>query len=79
MSESQYWLLVEISSIHSEKVIDALKEYMVFGGCRKDICKRHGVSQSYFSYSLKRFQHTHQTVCRLVPFYISEDGFSYKG
>ncbi|HIH9051488.1 TPA: PapB/FocB family fimbrial expression transcriptional regulator [Escherichia coli] len=77
MPEKQYWLLIEISSIHSEKVINALRDYMVLGGRRKDVCERYGVSQSYFSCSLKRFLYIHQVVGRLVFFYMPEKNIPY--
>ncbi|EGC4561141.1 adhesin biosynthesis transcription regulatory family protein [Escherichia coli] len=77
MSESQFWLLAEISPVHSEKVINALRDFLVLGYTRREACERHDVSQSYFSGALKRFQCTHQAVSRLVPFYISENGVPY--
>ncbi|MWP55172.1 transcriptional regulator, partial [Escherichia coli] len=46
---------------------------------RREACERHEVSQGYFSGALGRFQRTHQTVNRLVPFYISETGVPYTG
>lgn len=79
MSESQFWLLAEISPLHSEKVINALRDFLVLGYTRREACERHEVSQGYFSGALGRFQRTHQTVNRLVPFYISEAGIPYTG
>lgn len=79
MPEEQFWLLVSISPIHSEKVINALMDFMVQGYDRKAACERHGVSQGYFSGAIDRFWRTHQTVNRLIPFYISEAGIPYTG
>ncbi|EFB2788107.1 MULTISPECIES: adhesin biosynthesis transcription regulatory family protein [Escherichia] len=79
MSESQFWLLAEISPVHSEKVINALRDFLVLGYTRKEACERHEVSQGYFSGALGRFQRTHLTVNRLVPFYISEASIPYTG
>ncbi|MDY9723034.1 PapB/FocB family fimbrial expression transcriptional regulator, partial [Escherichia coli] len=31
MSESQFWLLAEISPVHSEKVLNALRDFLVLG------------------------------------------------
>lgn len=79
ISENQFWLLAEISPVHSEKVINALRDFLVLGYTRKQACEKHDVSQGYFSGALGRFQRTHQTVNRLVPFYISEAGIPYTG
>lgn len=79
ISESQFWLLAEISPIHSEKVLNALRDFLVLGYTRREACERHEVSQGYFSGALGRFQRTHQTVNSLVPFYISEAGIPYTG
>ncbi|EAO3465108.1 adhesin biosynthesis transcription regulatory family protein [Salmonella enterica] len=78
MSEKQFWLLAEISPIHSEKVLNSLRDFLVLGYTRREACERHEVSQGYFSGALRRFQRTHQTVNRLVPFYISA-GIPYTG
>ncbi|EBX0312422.1 transcriptional regulator [Salmonella enterica subsp. enterica serovar Muenchen] len=72
MADNHFWLLVEVSPLHSEKVIDALRDFLVLGYSRREACERHEVSQGYFSGALGRFLRTHQTVSRLVPFYISE-------
>lgn len=66
VSERQFWLLVEISPIHSKKVIDALRDFLVMGYNRREACERHEVSQGYFSGALRRFHHIHQTVNKLV-------------
>ncbi|UMS19634.1 transcriptional regulator [Escherichia coli] len=70
--DRQFWLLAEISPVHSEKVINALRDFLVLGYTRREACERHEVSQGYFSGALRRFQCIHQTVNSLVPFYISE-------
>ncbi|HBC5825667.1 TPA: adhesin biosynthesis transcription regulatory family protein [Escherichia coli] len=73
----QFLLLVEISSIHSEKVIQALGDYLVYGYSRKEACDRHSVSLSYFSITLKRLRKINQAVYLLAPFYINEkSGFA---
>ena len=79
MSENHFWLLIEVSPVHSEKVINALKDFLVLGYTRREACERHEVSQGDFSGALGRIQHTHQMVNRLVPFYISETGVPYTG
>ncbi|EIY5162720.1 transcriptional regulator [Klebsiella variicola] len=76
VDDIQFFLLIDISSIHSEKVIQALGDYLVYGYSRKEACIRHNVSLSYFSYSLKRLRKINQTVSFLAPFYINEKSSS---
>lgn len=73
MPEFQFWLLIEISPIHSEKMIFALKEFLVQGYSRKDICKKYGISSGYFSSALGRFQRVIFTVIQLMPYYIKKN------
>ncbi|HDQ7021239.1 TPA: transcriptional regulator [Escherichia coli] len=72
MDDIQFLLLVEISSIHSDKVIQSLKDYLVYGYSRKEACERHHVSLSYFSSALKRLKRINQAVSWLVPYYKQE-------
>ncbi len=69
MPEEQFWLLVEISPIHSERMIQALRDFLVMGYSRKEICERYNISPGYFSGALRRFQHVHLTVIQLFPYY----------
>lgn len=68
----QFLLLVEISSIHSEKVIKALGDYLVSGYSRKEACAQHNVSLGYFSDALKRLKAISKVVSWLVPFYTQD-------
>ncbi|EAU2345825.1 transcriptional regulator [Salmonella enterica] len=72
MSELHFWLLIEISPIHSEKIILALKDFLVLGFSRKEVCERHKISSGYFSGALGRFQRVNVTVIQLIPFYFQE-------
>lgn len=72
IDDIQFALLIEISSIHSEKVILSLKDYLVHGYSRKEACNRHNVSLSYFSCALKRLNKVNQAVSWLVPYYVTE-------
>lgn len=71
VSERHFWLLIEISGMHSEKVINALREHLVMGYTRREACEQHGVSQGYLSGALVRIQHLSQTVNNLLPYYVS--------
>ena len=77
VAEHHFWLLVEIAPLHSEKVISALRDFLVLGYSRKEACERHEVSQGYFSGALGRIQRVHLTVNRLIPFYISKAVVSF--
>lgn len=72
MDDMQFLLLIEISSIHSKKVIQALGDYLVYGYSRKESCSRYNVSLGYFSYALKRLNRVNQAVSWIAPFYIKE-------
>lgn len=69
MPELQFLLLIEISPIHSEKVIHALKDFLVVGYSRKEVCERYNISPGYFSGALGRFQRVSLAVSKLTPYY----------
>ena len=69
MSETQFWLLVGASSMHSKKVINALFDYLVNGVTRKDACAEHGVNSGHFSIGLNRLQDLSHTAAKLSVFY----------
>ena len=69
VSKSVFDLLVELSSIHSKKIINALHDYLVLGVDRKIACGRYGASISYFSIALGRIFHTNQIVSQLIYYY----------
>lgn len=64
-----FQLLIELSSIHSQKAIDALESFLVKGCSRKDIYEWYGISPGYFSILLKKIKHVDFTVSQLVPYY----------
>ncbi|EMU6031433.1 transcriptional regulator [Salmonella enterica subsp. enterica serovar Bredeney] len=68
-SEEHFSMLIEISSLRSEKIVNALYEHLVEGIPRKEVCERHGASPSYFSVSLGRLIHIHQLALQLASFY----------
>lgn len=69
LSEEQFWLLVDISPIHSTKVIIALLDYFVNGKSRKSICETHGINNGYLSTSIARFNQTNQIAKKLSVYY----------
>ncbi|HGX5055727.1 TPA: PapB/FocB family fimbrial expression transcriptional regulator [Escherichia coli] len=71
MSEEHFWLLIELSPIHSKKIINALKDFLVNGYDRKDIYKQHNISAGYFSGALGRLRHVSMTIAMLLPYYVN--------
>ncbi|MEC9839863.1 PapB/FocB family fimbrial expression transcriptional regulator [Escherichia coli] len=62
-------LLIEVSSIHSEKAIKALEGFLVEGCPRKDIYERYGISAGYFSIILRKIKYIDYVVSKLAPYY----------
>ncbi|WP_432805521.1 adhesin biosynthesis transcription regulatory family protein [Escherichia coli] len=79
LSEEQFWLLAEISPIHSEKVLYALRDYLVLGYERKEVCARYDVSSSYFSIALGRISHVNRVVYSLAPYYAEPGNIFFDG
>lgn len=69
ITEDHFWLLVEVSSMHSDKMIQALRDHLVNGLPRKIIYEKHNVSSGYFSTSLNRLNHLHQLINLMQPYY----------
>ena len=66
--EDFFWALIELSPLRSEKVVRALRDFLVLGYVRKEVCEKYGVSYGYFSVALKRIRHTDDIVCQLVKY-----------
>ncbi len=64
-------MLIEISPLHSEKVICALHDFLVFGYTRREVCDKYNVSLSYFSIALGRISHVSHVVSLLTSYYDS--------
>ncbi|HBA9649741.1 PapB/FocB family fimbrial expression transcriptional regulator [Escherichia coli] len=73
ISEDFFWLLVELSATHSDKITNALRDHLVFGDTRKVSCERYGASISYFSVALGRLFHVSQIVSQLAPYYCNNN------
>ncbi|EMK7066069.1 TPA: S/F1C fimbrial major subunit operon transcriptional regulator [Escherichia coli] len=69
MSEEQFFLLIGISSTHSDRVILAMKDYLVSGHSRKDVCEKYQMNNGYFSTTLGRLTRLNVLVARLAPYY----------
>ncbi|EEZ6327446.1 TPA: transcriptional regulator [Escherichia coli] len=69
MTDTHFNLLVALTTIYSEKVILALRLYLVDGYPRKDACERYNVSPGYFSVCLNRLDRTYRTARVLADYY----------
>ncbi len=67
--DEHFWLLAELSPVHSEKALMALRDYFVFGYSRREICTRHGISQSYLGVAIRRIVHVNKIVKIITQFY----------
>lgn len=68
--EIHFWLLVEISPVYSDKVIQALRDFLVLGFTRKESCERHNVSPGYLSTTLGRIQRISKSVSQMMSYYM---------
>ncbi|MBW5840170.1 PapB/FocB family fimbrial expression transcriptional regulator [Yersinia enterocolitica] len=69
LSDKQFDLLVEISSIHSRKVILAMRDHLVLGDSRKVVCEKYGVNAGYLSVCIGRLFRVERHVSKLARFY----------
>lgn len=69
VDEAHFRLLIGLTSINSEKVILALRAFLVHGRTRREVCDEFGVNQGYFSLKLRQMQHTSQSIVALLPYY----------
>ncbi|HFL4621704.1 TPA: PapB/FocB family fimbrial expression transcriptional regulator [Escherichia coli] len=76
LSNEHFWMLIEISPVYSEKMIRALRDFLVLGKKRKNICELHNVSLSYFSVALGRVSYVNEIVSSLTIYYCSNNSIS---
>ncbi|EHJ2160536.1 transcriptional regulator [Salmonella enterica] len=69
MTDTHFNLLAALTTIYSEKVILALRLYLVDGYLRKDACERYNVSPGYFSVCLNKLEKTYRTARILADYY----------
>ncbi|MGY0160834.1 adhesin biosynthesis transcription regulatory family protein [Edwardsiella tarda] len=67
VTEEQFRLLIDISSIRSTKVILALRDYFVLGHSRKLICERNHVNPGYLSIKIREIQALCRRILELYP------------
>ncbi len=76
--DKHFWMLIEMSSIRSRKVIHALRDYLVKGFTRIESCERHKVSVSYFSLSMKKMSYMNNIAAKISVYYSSNYKISHR-
>ncbi|EEJ2352839.1 hypothetical protein AH810_004398 [Salmonella enterica subsp. enterica] len=69
VAEKHFSLLIEISTIRSDKIRKALSVYFVDGESRSNVCEKYNVAQSCLSMKIKELQRLSKFVYELQPFY----------
>ncbi|HAO0314670.1 TPA: transcriptional regulator [Escherichia coli] len=67
--EKQFRILIELSSIRSEKIINALRDHLVRGESRRIVCERYNANQGYLSICLARLLRVYHLVSILKNYY----------
>ncbi|EAA7635423.1 transcriptional regulator [Salmonella enterica] len=62
-------ILVTLSKINSEKVICALRDFLVNGVSRKEACLNNSLSLGYFSISLKKLNDTNNCIAGIIHYH----------
>ncbi|WP_396013842.1 PapB/FocB family fimbrial expression transcriptional regulator [Escherichia coli] len=69
-TDEHFCLLIEISPIHSEKIIQGLRDYLVLGMPETEICNRRSIAEGYFRRALTRLTQVQCVVKLLVEYYL---------
>ncbi|EAA8634470.1 hypothetical protein AHS86_23655 [Salmonella enterica subsp. enterica] len=69
VAEEQFKLLIDISTIRSNRIIVALKDYFVQGVTRKEICKKYNLSAGYLSVKIKEIQMLCRQIIEIYPYF----------
>lgn len=78
MSHEHFGKLIEISTIHSEKVISALEDYCVKGSDRKSACGKFDVSPGYFSVCIRKLEALNAHIADIAPYYVNQNFLKLK-
>ncbi|EET4711919.1 TPA: transcriptional regulator [Escherichia coli O156:H25] len=69
LDEEHFRILIDLSPIRSEKVMLALRDYLVHGHSRKDICERYDLNNAYLSISISRITRISRLIYSAIPYY----------
>ncbi|MDQ4429047.1 PapB/FocB family fimbrial expression transcriptional regulator [Yokenella regensburgei] len=56
VSDEMFYSLIDLSSIRSEKVVNALRDHFVESKRRVDVCSKYNVNPGYLSIKIKELQ-----------------------
>lgn len=65
----EFRLLMELTSINSARMVNALEAFLVMGHPRDEVCRCYKVNAGYFSQRLKVVNRVSQIVGALLPYY----------
>ncbi|EAX4319100.1 hypothetical protein HP809_003671 [Salmonella enterica subsp. enterica serovar Richmond] len=71
VNKNMFSLLIDISSVRSEKVINALTDFFVYGHPRNQVCERHNVNPGYLSVKIKELQLLERRIKEIAPYYLN--------
>lgn len=69
IEQEHFMLLIDISTIRSDKIVKALNDYFVLGESRAKVCEKYNVNQGYLSLKIKELQVLSAKVYNLFPYY----------
>lgn len=61
-----FWLIIDISSIRSKKVILALHDHLVLGHSRLEVCNKYNVNAGYLSIKVRSIQDLHKKLHKFL-------------
>lgn len=69
VSNDHFCLLIDISPVRSNKVINALQEYFVKGEKRNVICEKYHVNPGYLSIKIREIQTLSRLILDIYPYF----------
>ncbi|HFW1342225.1 TPA: PapB/FocB family fimbrial expression transcriptional regulator, partial [Salmonella enterica subsp. enterica serovar Virchow] len=76
VSDEQFCMLIDISPVRSDKVINALKAYFVNGITRGVICEKYNVNPGYLSIKIREIQSLSRKIVDIYPYYCQDSRHS---
>ncbi|EBH8768107.1 hypothetical protein D1797_15410 [Salmonella enterica subsp. enterica serovar Freetown] len=73
VSEEQFIILIDISPVRSNKVINALHDYFVFGKKRCDVCETFQVNPGYLSIKIRELQALCKRILEIHPYFAQSE------
>lgn len=61
-----FWFIVDISSIRSDKMINALHDHLVEGYTRSEVCDKYHVNPGYLSVKIREIQGLYEKINNFI-------------